>query len=144
MEAAPGSGQAEGYDERGEGCERRMLATISEELGPPVSFGGVELEGPALLGKRPSAPLGRNDRAVRGDPYCWCAHTRACEGDSGGMRALQLPRREQQRPSLSAISVGLVLGMLRCCLGLSQRARCPSPAVKWCCSWLQPAATVVG
>jgi hypothetical protein len=80
-----------GYDERGEGCERRMLATISEELGPRVSFGGVELEGLALLGKRPSAPLGRNDRAVRGDPYRWCAHDAVLGGDSGDADAAIAP-----------------------------------------------------
>jgi hypothetical protein len=45
-----------------------MLATVSEELGPRLSIGGVELERLALLGKCPSAPLGKNDRAVRGDP----------------------------------------------------------------------------
>jgi hypothetical protein len=52
-----------------------MLATVSEELGPRLSIGGVELERLALLGKCPSAPLGKNDRAVRGDPRgghtCW-------------------------------------------------------------------------
>jgi hypothetical protein len=44
------------------------LATISEELGPLVSFGGVELGALlescvdlAFVGERPSAPLGRND-----------------------------------------------------------------------------------
>jgi hypothetical protein len=52
----------------GRRLRRRMLATVSEELGPRLSIGGVELERLALLGKCPSAPLGKNDRAVRGDP----------------------------------------------------------------------------
>jgi hypothetical protein len=50
-----------------------MLTTISEELGPPVSFGGVELGSlleSCVVGERPSAPLGRNDPGGERRPVC--------------------------------------------------------------------------
>jgi hypothetical protein len=47
---------------------KKNVGDCFRRIGPFVSIGGVELERLVLLGKCPSAPLGRNDRAVRGDP----------------------------------------------------------------------------
>jgi hypothetical protein len=60
-----------------------------EELGPFLSSGGVERERPCrscVVGERPSAPLDRNDRAVRGDPCVLHAHTLAPGREISGGR----------------------------------------------------------
>jgi hypothetical protein len=65
--------------------------TISEELGPRVSLAVLSLRSlleSCVVGERPSAPLGRNNRAVRGDPCVLHAHYRARRERGGDCRCV--------------------------------------------------------
>jgi hypothetical protein len=76
----------------GERVARGVLTTISEELGPRVFFGGVELAVPARILRcwgKAERPARQDDRAVRGDPRGLLAHCR----ERGGLECTQLRPR---------------------------------------------------
>jgi hypothetical protein len=128
---------------KGAKVARKTVGDYFRRIGPFVSIGGVELERLVLLGKCPSAPLGKNDRAVRGDPSRW-AHLLRCSAGSSGdarvdcassVRCGGLGRLNSRRRSNSG------------CRGRARAATCclsGSVAVRRCGAWLQRASVVVG
>lgn len=104
MDAMPKQRQRrEGYDERGEGCEEECWRLFPKNWALWCPSGGVELEGPGLLGKG-RAPLSINDRAVRGVPYVQMSRS---EGNSGECERCNGRPGKQRRVLLSQTGAGM-------------------------------------
>jgi hypothetical protein len=123
---------------KGKRLRDRVLATISEELGPPVSSGGVELEVPALILRC----WGKAERPARQErpggerrPVCLASTLSRSGGGFWILWWLRVGPREQQRVLYSPNIRRLQRYRVR---GLSDSCRWPSLVLFLAASTPQP------